>query len=229
MPLNIEAKNLFFSLPNTPFVGLIHKETKHIVLAPCIHQKVMLRLNEAGKVTSGMFINDNFLGTQAVNEAELNGMQILLDKNYVPRLMVSDWDEKSSHECLFEQQCQSTIRSEWGGFGITLDTFGTLSYTFVSGAFNSPSKKREKGAVLSSELIADVERQTKELGPEAQDNEINEINEEAALPAPPISYDSPKQNQKRPRYGFFTSASEAGTSSSAAHHQSPGDAAQNNL
>jgi hypothetical protein len=207
MPLNIETKNLFFSLQNTPFVGLINKETKHIVLAPCIPQKVRLRLNETGKVTSGMFINDNFLGTLAVNEAELNGMRILLEQNYVPRLMASDWDEKSSHECLFEQQCQSTKRSEWGGFGITLDALGTLNYTFVSGAFNSPSKKREKGALLSGDLIADVKSQTQELGPEPQNIEIN------AEPAPPISYDSPVQ--KRSRYGLFTSAS-----SSATHHES---------
>lgn len=224
MPLNSETKNLFFSLPNTPFVGLIHKETKHIVLAPCIPQKVRLTLNQEDKVSSGTFIDDNFQATRAINDEELNNIRLLLEKNYVPRIIQtpSGWDEKSSHECLFEQQCQSTRRSEWGGFGITLDALGTLNYTFVSGAFNSLSNKREKGALLSSELITHVKNQTQELGSDAESHEIHEE------PAPPISYDSPPEPaRKRSRYSLFASVNEVDTLSSATHHENPGVAIHN--
>lgn len=175
MPLNEDARTLFFLYKDKPIVGLIHKNTRVIVLAPCIPQKVSLTLNNEGEAISGRFIKNNFVVTHEVNPDELLQFNALLKENHVPRLAYTEeFDEKSAHELLFEQKCKSTKKSEWGGFALKLDSLGHLNYTFVSGAFNSPTSKRIKGAKLSQELIDEVKKQTVDLVVKSENSEINE-------------------------------------------------------
>lgn len=157
MPLSEQAKEIFFSNQGKPIVGLIHKKTKIIVLAPCIPERVNLMLNDAGEAESGIFISDSYVKGQPISENQLTRFNLLLKKGHLPRLASSPTiDNRSSHQFLFDQQCQSTKPFEWGGFTVILDCSGRLNYIFVSGAFNSPPGKRITGAELSDELIDDV-------------------------------------------------------------------------
>jgi hypothetical protein len=177
MPLSNEAKDCFFSHQGIPLVGLIHRNTKDIVFAPCIPQKVNLTLNPEGEVVSGMFIDDLGEEYQDVTAEDLTRFNQLLKIGYVPRLAsVSAFDVRSSHEFLFEQQCKFTKQAEWGGFSVIRDSSSELNYAFASGAFNSlsQSKKRQKGAQLSEDLIVDVKKQMTELVGRKQNTEIDE-------------------------------------------------------
>ena len=163
MRLSDEAKALFLLNKGMPIVGLIHKETKLIVLALCIPKKVSLDLNDEGEATSGRFISDNCV----MNKEDLDEVNALLKQGYVPRIAYtasSPFDEISAHQFLFKQKCESTKKSDWGGFALTLNSTEQLDYTFVSGAFNSPPGKRVQGSKLSQELIDEVKKQTAELG-----------------------------------------------------------------
>ena len=160
MELSDEAKALCGLYKAVPIVGLIHKKTKMIVLAPCMPQKVILELNEAGEASSGVFKKDRSL-LSSPQVAECNA---LLKKGYLPRVVYrpnSELEEISSHQLLFQQKCALTASSDWGGFTLTFDSLEQqYYYTFVSGAFNSPGGKREQGARLSPELQTEVMRQT---------------------------------------------------------------------
>ena len=173
MRLSDEAKALFLLNKGMPIVGLIHKETKLIVLALCIPKKVSLDLNDEGEATSGRFISDNCV----MNKKDLDEVNALLKQGYVPRIAYtasSQFDEISAHQFLFKQKCESTKKSDWGGFALTLNSTEQLDYTFVSGAFNSPPGKRLQGSKLSQELIHEVIKQTAELGFEPKNTVITE-------------------------------------------------------
>jgi hypothetical protein len=199
MPVHHETKALFFSLPNTPFVGLINERTHQVVLAPCIPQKVCLILNEEQEVISGGELDDLLKKTRDIEADELDELKRLFGLNYLPRLLVvPESDEAlSAHELLFEQQCKPTNKFEWGGFALTLDASGTLNYTFSSGAFNSPrGRKRIKGASLSAELVTEILKQTEDLVLEPGKIKL----EAGAAPVPQLRAacdDSPARQFKR--------------------------------
>jgi hypothetical protein len=211
MPVNHESKALFLSLPNTPFVGLIHKETKEIVLSPCIAQKVSLTLNEAQEVSEGTFINNNLEPTGRIGGSQLEQVKHLFQQGYLPRLLAtSEWNSQSAHELLFEKKCQSTRKYEWGGFAMTLDAEGILNYAFVSGAFNSLSGKRKKGSALSDELIGEVMRKTKDIASGIRESRIiasTAPESSASSDSSSVSMPSPPRKRKQP--GFFSSSSSA--------------------
>ncbi|HBB52411.1 MAG TPA: hypothetical protein DCZ80_00740 [Legionellales bacterium] len=184
MPLSKEEKKLFLMHQDKPLVGLIHKETKEIVLAPCITPKVCLNFNPDGKAISGTYMEDQ----NDIQMEELEKFNDLIQKGYVPRLAyISEFIEKSAHEFLFEQKCSSTRKSEWGGFAVQVNSSGSLEYQFVSGAFNSPKGKRVKGALLSEDLISEVLRQ------------FNEYMPSASVPVTPVSAQEPIRFESPPR------------------------------
>ena len=119
MPLTQHAKDLLRLHPNKPFVGLINKHTNVIVLAPCIPKKVSLRLNKAGEAIAAAYIQDDNsdIADSTIHQDELNQINDLLKDRHVPRLArcvegPSRFDEKSSHEMLFENQCKSTSKTD---------------------------------------------------------------------------------------------------------------------
>lgn len=165
MSLSRYSKDLLNQYKKIPLVGLIHRELNNIVLAPCIPQKVFLNLDTDKKAISGYFLNDNLEFIADCSEIELEEINALLKRNFVPRLanISGDDENKSSHQFLFDQQCQSTRQSEWGGFSVTVEDLGKLTYSFVSGSFNSLPGKRVQGAELAEvyqyivkELINDL-------------------------------------------------------------------------
>lgn len=168
MPLTSTQKEWVLSNRNKPIVGLIHKTTSNIVFALCIPEKVCIELNAEGQAISGYFMASPSVETPtAMNQADLIEVNALLEQGYVPRLAytpASPFEPKSSHQFLFEQQCQATRTSEWGGFALVVNHLDQLAYTFCSGAFNSPPGKRTQGAELSPSLISEVKRQTATLG-----------------------------------------------------------------
>ncbi|HBI22222.1 MAG TPA: hypothetical protein DDY37_06540 [Legionella sp.] len=172
MPLSDDARTTVFANRHKPIVGLIHKETKAIVLAPCIPEKVSLELDETGLASSGTFIMDD-----AIDADALEKVNALLKQGHVPRIAcncTSPFEEISAHQFLFKRKCPATRPSEWGGFTLAVDASNRLEHTFVSGAFNSPPGKRIQGALLSPELINEVKKQTAELGFESKNTEIQE-------------------------------------------------------
>ncbi len=194
MPLSEKEQQLFSMYQNQPLVGLIHKQTKTIVLAPCITPKVCLNFNPEGKAISGTFMADQ----NPINTEDLEKFNDLIEKGYVPRLAyISEFTEKSAHEFLFDQKCLSTRKSEWGGFAVQVNASGELEHQFVSGAFNSPKGKRVKGALLSEELISEVTRQFAALMPSTTVT--------AAAPQTPSRFETPPRKRYCP-----TSASNMG-------------------
>lgn len=184
MPLRKEEKDLFLLHKGKPIVGLIHKNKRDIVFAACVPQKVSIDLNEKGEAKSGYVVADALSISSDLTEVQLEELNALLKQNHVPRLAYphgSFYEAKSAHEFLFEQKCQTTKRSEWGGFCITLDDSGKLNYSFASGAFNSEPGQRTKGAELSEELIIEVKNQIANL--------VNELNL-TVLPTSPIKESS---------------------------------------
>ena len=161
MPLSQQAKDLLFTNRGKPIVGLIHKKTNEIVLAPCIPEKIYIELDSEGQAIAGDFLNDDGGKDRSIANNELNHINALLKTGHVPRLAKSSKfeDKKSSHEFLFDQASNTTSRQEWGGFTVTLDFSGIPNYTFVSGAFNSRPGKRMKGAELNQILIEAVKTQ----------------------------------------------------------------------
>ena len=174
MELSDEAKVLCVVYKAVPIVGLIHKETKSIVLAPCMLQKVILELNDAGEAISGCLKGYD----SSLSDNELADCNALLKKGYVPRVVYAPkepFEEISAHQLLFQEKCQSTASSDWGGFTLTFDSSGQqCDYTFVSGAFNSPRGKREQGAILCRELQLEVRRQTAVLMDKPQDTQAHQ-------------------------------------------------------
>ncbi len=199
MHLSEADKALFLLNKGVPIVGLIHKQTKRIVLALCIPKKVSLELNKEGEATSGRFVSDSCV----MNEEDLYGVNALLKQGYVPRMAYtssSPFDEISAHQFLFKQKCVTTKPSEWGGFALTLNSSEQLDYTFVSGAFNSPSGQRLQGAKLSQELIDEVIKQTAELGFEPKNTAITE----GILPSPQTGeFKNSPSRQATPPRGLF--------------------------
>ncbi|GEM_PF-5039167 len=161
MKLSPHAKEILLQHIGTPLVGLINKESSEIMLAPCITPKIFLVIDTTGRAVSGNFMKDNFEIIHNCNEEHLKHFNLLLNKNYVPRLANTPKnDEMSAHEFLFEQQCKATIKSMWGGFAVTLESSGKLKYSFASGAFNSPpGQKRIKGAELADIYKHEVRKQ----------------------------------------------------------------------
>ena len=226
MPLNEQSKDLLFSNKGKPIVGLIHKEKKTIVLAPCIPQKIYLDLNDAGEALSGMFISDNDVAARPINEDELNYFNSLLKLNHVPRLAgTSNFDHKSSHEFLFEQKCNSTKQSEWGGFSVTLDFSGKLSYTFVSGAFNSPLGERIKGAELAQDLIYEVIKQISDVVIAPTDTAIAS----SSSPVKQSSFVTPEKKCKRTKYNHANLLSRSLFSTDVEVRVTPATQAKNTL
>ena len=171
MPLSESEKNLFLMHKDKPLVGLIHKETKNIVLAACIPPKVCLKLDSEGQALEGFFMENK----NKINMDELERLNDLIKNAHVPRLAyISEFTEKSAHEFLFEQKCQFTKKSEWGGFAVSVNSSGALEHQFVSGAFNSPKGKRQRGALLSEDLISEVIQQFSDLMPSASHASVSE-------------------------------------------------------
>ena len=128
-----EQKAFVLSHKDKPIVGLIHKDSKEIILAPCIPKKVCLYLNDAGEASGGYLMKDG----SAIDSAQLDEFNALLKKNHLPRLarIGSSIKEISAHEFLFTQKGGSTERSQWGGFTLELTSSDELKYTFASGCF----------------------------------------------------------------------------------------------
>lgn len=168
MTIADSEKKLVFSNRNKPLVGLINKKNKKIVFAPCITQKVSLKLNEREEAISGSLVCDSPESNSTIETPQLSTINNLLKCGHVPRYAYtwsSPEDVKSSHEFLFKQKCQPSDKANWGGFTLWLDESDNLELEFVSGAFNSkPLGKREKGAELSTDLIIDVKNETAVLG-----------------------------------------------------------------
>ena len=175
-----------------------------IVLAPCIPKKVSLVLNPAGEAIAAAYVKDDNsdIADSTVHQDELNQINDLLKDGHVPRLAYyvegpsSLFDEKSSHEMLFEDQCESTSKADWGGFALSLNPSGEVQFMFSSGAFNTPAgeRKRKRGAQLASELRDEVMRQIDGLSPLPSHEDTNAIL--------PITEDTPGPSffsRKRPR------------------------------
>jgi len=171
MPLSESEKSFFLMHKNKPLVGLIHKETKNIVLAACIPPKVFLNFDSEGQAVYGVFAENK----NNITPDELKKINGLIKNGHVPRLAyISDFTEKSAHEFLFEQKCQSTKKSEWGGFAVSVNSSGVLEHQFVSGAFNSTQGKRKRGALLSEDLISEVIQQFSDLMPSTSHVSVSE-------------------------------------------------------
>ena len=141
-----------------------------------------------------------------INMAELEIFNDLIKNAHVPRLAyISEFTEKSAHEFLFDQKCQSTKKSEWGGFAVSVNSSGALEHQFVSGAFNSPKGKRIKGALLSEDLISEVIQQFSDLMPSAPHASVSEL---TALADEFIPDKSPPRKRNYPtshsQCGFFS-------------------------
>ena len=184
MPLTQRAKDLLRLHPNKPFVGLINKNTKTIVLAPRIPKKVSLIVNQAGEAIAAAYVKDDNrdIADSTVHQDELDQINALLKEGDLPRLACcnegpSPFDEKSSHEMLFEDQCKSTSKADWGGFALSLNPSGEVQFMFSSGAFNTPAseRKRKRGAQLGSELRDEVIRQIDGLSPPPSHEDTNAI------------------------------------------------------
>lgn len=177
MPLSQQAKDLLFKNRGKPIVGLIHKTTNEIVLAPCIPDKIYIQLDSKEQAIAGVFLKDDGTEGRSIASDELNRINALLETGHVPRFAQSPnlEDIKSSHEFLFEQTSNTKSRQDWGGFTVTLDCSGTLSYNFVSGAFNSPAGgKRMKGAEMKQELINQVVEQISTVVMKPKTNEATQ-------------------------------------------------------
>jgi hypothetical protein len=202
MPLSEAEKSFFLMHKDKPLVGLIHKETKNIVLAACIPPKVFLNFDSEGQAVSGFFMENK----NKIDIDDLQRFNDLIKNAHVPRLAcISEFSEKSAHEFLFEQKCQYTKKSEWGGFAVSVNSSGVLEHQFVSGAFNSTQGKRKRGALLSEDLISEVIQQFSDLMPSTSHVSVSE---EIAL-AEEFTPDKtpPRKHQcltSLPQCGFFS-------------------------
>lgn len=196
MPLDAKARELFREHKGIPLVGLINKKTGQIILAPCIPKKVNLTLDEAGKAISGYFMNDDFSKIRDCNVSELEEINSLLQKQYVPRLADTPYlSQKSSHQFLLEQH-NLWDKSDWGGFAVTLRPTGELEYAFASGAFNSPPGVRIKGALLDSNLQDLVKQQINDYHSELQQENFGSQAE--PVPAAPLQEPSLEPQPEAP-------------------------------
>lgn len=199
MPLNKHEKKIFLIHKGKPIVGLIHKETKQIVLAPCIPSKVFLKLTDTQEAESGSFLEDDFSVIRALNPEELVKINGLLKEGHVPRLAFHpSFHDVSSHELLFIQKCNTSKRSDWGGFAFKVNPLNDLEFEFVSGAFNSPKGTRIKGAKLAEDLIDDVIEQITNLlhllDPVADQENAEPLSQnQAASELPPPAVTPPKK------------------------------------
>ncbi|AUH71210.1 hypothetical protein CAB17_03390 [Legionella sainthelensi] len=169
--LSKHAKEMFTKHKGTTLVGLINKTTKEIILAPCIEPKVYLQINEKGEVRGGYWLDpglgDNLTPPKEkvkelgllLTRRDLDKINSLLGQNFVPRFVAKKKELISSHEYLFNQQCKSTKKPDWGGFSVMLDTSGKLNYSFSSSSFNSPPGRKVKRAQLSTDLQDEVKKQ----------------------------------------------------------------------
>lgn len=195
MSVSQSELNLILQNRGNPLVGLIHKETKVMVFALCIPQKVFLKIDEYGVAISGHRLSDELENIGCLDANELTNINSMLRKNYVPRFAICGCGNiKSAHEFLFQKKCNTSDPYEWGGFGVTLSDDNKLIYQFVSGAFNSPRGKRKRGAELSWDLIGDVIN-------------LNSLvtYEESRISIPQqIRYNTPPRRENKPL--FFSSA-----------------------